>query len=170
MVAWGGNDAGQTDVPLPNTDFVAITAGDSHSLGLKSDGSIVAWGANWEGQTNVPAPNTGFVAVAGGRFHSLAIRSVPDCNANGFPDECDIARGAADDENGNGIPDACEARGDFNGDGGVNLIDYAALFACLDGPTGDIGESCSEEDLSSDSAVDLIDVAFFFNHVGQPPP
>ncbi|MEM7233628.1 MAG: FG-GAP-like repeat-containing protein [Planctomycetota bacterium] len=39
------------------------------------------------------------------------IRSVPrstDCNENGVPDECDIARGTAFDCDGSGIPDSCE--------------------------------------------------------------
>ena len=49
-MAWGSNGAGQCNVPSPNTGFVAVAAGGSHSLGLKEDGSIVAWGRNDEGQ------------------------------------------------------------------------------------------------------------------------
>ena len=45
-MAWGNNDYGQCDVPAPNADFVAVAGGDDHSLGLKSDGTIVAWGDN----------------------------------------------------------------------------------------------------------------------------
>ena len=59
-----GNYTGQCNVPAPNSGFVAVAAGYSHSLGLKADGSIVAWGDNANGQCNVPAPNSGFVAVA----------------------------------------------------------------------------------------------------------
>ena len=54
--------------------FVAIGAGEIHSLGLKADGSIAAWGANNYGQCEVPAPNTSFVAVAAGWAHSLGLR------------------------------------------------------------------------------------------------
>ncbi|HAS81995.1 MAG TPA: hypothetical protein DCS43_04805, partial [Verrucomicrobia bacterium] len=58
IVGWGGNDDGQTDVPLPNADFVSVAAGWYHSLGLKSNGTIVAWGSNGVGQLDVPLPNT----------------------------------------------------------------------------------------------------------------
>jgi alpha-tubulin suppressor-like RCC1 family protein len=46
IVAWGYNDYGLCEVPVPNSGFVAIAAGREHSLGLKADGSIVAWGRN----------------------------------------------------------------------------------------------------------------------------
>ncbi len=46
-----------------------------HSLGLKSDGTIVAWGDNDYGQCDVPAPNADFVAVAAGWWHSLGLKS-----------------------------------------------------------------------------------------------
>ncbi len=35
IIGWGRNDAGQCDVPSPNTGFVAIAAGRDHSIGLK---------------------------------------------------------------------------------------------------------------------------------------
>ena len=75
VVAWGANYSGQTNVPVPNADFVVVTAGWRHSLGLKNDGSIVAWGYNNSGQTNIPAPNTDFVAVAAGWTHSLGLKN-----------------------------------------------------------------------------------------------
>ncbi len=62
-------------MPPPNTDFVAAAAGYHHSLGLKSDGSIVAWGDNHYGECMVPAPNTGFVAIAAGGGHSLGLKT-----------------------------------------------------------------------------------------------
>jgi formylglycine-generating enzyme required for sulfatase activity len=75
IVAWGRNNAGQCNVPAPNTGFVAAPAGYEHSLGLKADGSIVAWGANGSGQCNVPAPNSDFVAVTAGYWHSLGLKA-----------------------------------------------------------------------------------------------
>ena len=65
---------GQCNVPSPNTGFTAIAAGEYHSLGLKTDGSIVAWGDNGYGQCNVPSPNTGFTAIAAGGYHSLGLK------------------------------------------------------------------------------------------------
>jgi len=38
-----GFDAGQLAVPAPNSGFVSIAAGSHHSMGLRSDGSIVLW-------------------------------------------------------------------------------------------------------------------------------
>ena len=74
IVGWGGNDFAQTNVPAPNSGFVAVAAHGEHSLGLKGDGSIVAWGRNDYGQTSVPAPNKGFVGVATGEYHSLGLK------------------------------------------------------------------------------------------------
>ena len=73
LVGWGNNGNGQSTVPAGN-NFVAIAAGYTHSLALKSDGSLVSWGDNSFGQTNVPAGND-FVAIAAGDFESLALKS-----------------------------------------------------------------------------------------------
>jgi len=62
----------------------ALAAGYSHSLGLKSYGSIVAWGRSSEGQTIVRAPNTNFVAVAAGYLHSLALKADGSIVAEGL--------------------------------------------------------------------------------------
>jgi hypothetical protein len=62
-------------VLAPNSGFVAVAAGGYHSLGRKSDGTVVAWGRNDYGQCDVPAPNSGFVAVSGGDCHSLGLKS-----------------------------------------------------------------------------------------------
>lgn len=62
-------------MPAPDTGFVAVAAGPSHSLALRSNGSIAAWGLNDYGQCNVPSPNRDFIAVAGGWWHSLGLKS-----------------------------------------------------------------------------------------------
>ncbi len=48
LIGWGIH--GQTSVPQPNADSVAISAGNEHSSGLRSDGTIVAWGRDDQGQ------------------------------------------------------------------------------------------------------------------------
>ncbi|MCW5981794.1 MAG: choice-of-anchor D domain-containing protein [Bryobacteraceae bacterium] len=98
--AWGSNTSGQLGngmdgsesfsldpAPVSNlTGVVAIAAGDSHSLAVRSDGTVWAWGSNAYGQlgngsrvsTNVPAPVgnlTDVIAIAGGYSHSLALKS-----------------------------------------------------------------------------------------------
>ena len=81
IVSWGGTgefDFGQCEIPAPNTDFIAVSAGGAHGLGLKADGSIVAWGAQTGesdvGQCDIPAPNTDFIAVSAGGAHSLGLK------------------------------------------------------------------------------------------------
>ena len=60
-----------------NGAFKAIAAGDSHSLALKNDGTIIGWGSNGSGsgQTTVPTGLTGVTAIAAGAFHSLALKN-----------------------------------------------------------------------------------------------
>ena len=55
-------------------DYIAISAGWSHSLALKSDGSIVGWGDNRWGMADPPDGND-FVAIAAGTYYSLALKS-----------------------------------------------------------------------------------------------
>jgi alpha-tubulin suppressor-like RCC1 family protein len=96
--AWGLNTNGQLgdgtttqrSSPVAVTGLtgvvVAIAAGQSHSLAVKSDGTVWAWGLNTNGQlgdgttTQRLSPVavtglTGVVAVAAGVSHSLAIKS-----------------------------------------------------------------------------------------------
>jgi hypothetical protein len=55
------------------TGVVAIAARGSHSLTLKSDGTVVAWGDNGSGQSTVPDGLTGVVAIAARGLRSLAV-------------------------------------------------------------------------------------------------
>jgi hypothetical protein len=73
-------------------DLVAVAGGSLHSLGLKSDGTVVAWGWNADGQCDVPVPNADFVAVAGGWRHSLGLKSDGTVVAWGNNDygQCDV--------------------------------------------------------------------------------
>ena len=71
VVAWGDNNAGQTNVPASLNNAIAVAAGTDHSLALRNDGTIVAWGE----QTNVPAGLSNVVFIAAGANLSQAIVS-----------------------------------------------------------------------------------------------
>lgn len=109
LAAWGSNLSGQlgnnqyTDssipvavttsaTPLDSRTVIAASSGDSHTLVLCSDGTLVAWGSNSKGQlgngtttvsrvpvavTTAGTPLEGkvIVAVAAGSFHNLALCS-----------------------------------------------------------------------------------------------
>lgn len=88
----GGPDTDDFDAfgppgPVKNlTGIIAIAAGGSHSLALRSDGAVWAWGNNGFGQlginqnvqlTRLPVQVTGLTEVAGiaaGGEHSVAVR------------------------------------------------------------------------------------------------
>jgi alpha-tubulin suppressor-like RCC1 family protein len=67
VVAWGGNQYGQSDACAE--DAVAISAGNYHTLLLKSDGTVVACGTGVE----VPPDLRNVVAIASGWHHGLAL-------------------------------------------------------------------------------------------------
>lgn len=70
VVAWGGNNGGQTAVPALST-VAAIAAGSSHSLALLDAGTVVSWGS----APAVPAGLSHVSAIAAGAYHSLALKS-----------------------------------------------------------------------------------------------
>ena len=52
----------------------ALAAGASHSLAVRSDGTVVAWGDNRSGQGTIPPGLSNVVATVAGVAHSLALR------------------------------------------------------------------------------------------------
>ncbi len=102
-VGWGADELGQigSSAAAPGevckcieapvavdalTGVTQIAAGESHTLALLADGTVMAWGANASGQVGddtteprsapVPVPTlSGVVAVAAGSNHSLALLS-----------------------------------------------------------------------------------------------
>jgi hypothetical protein len=120
--------------------FVALAAGGYHSLGLKTDGSIVAWGSNSNGQLNVPHPNAVFVAVAGGGHHTLGLKSyiIGDLNCDGalnaFDIEPFILALFACEQYQVQYPECDCMLGDVNGSGQVNAFDVEPFISLLVGP------------------------------------
>ena len=70
VIAWGDNTALQCQVPAGLTNAIAVAAGDSHSLALKSDGSVAGWG-----QAASPPVLTNAIAIAAGSGYRLALKS-----------------------------------------------------------------------------------------------
>ena len=56
-------------------DYVAIAAGRSHGIALRSDGSLQTWGSNIYGERSVPAGANDFEAISAGTYFSLALRA-----------------------------------------------------------------------------------------------
>jgi alpha-tubulin suppressor-like RCC1 family protein len=77
VIAWGDNSFGQCAVPsAAQSGVVAISAGQGHTLALKSNGQLLAWGWNTSGQTTIPlATLNGSVAISAGQGHSVALRN-----------------------------------------------------------------------------------------------
>jgi hypothetical protein len=62
-------------VPPGLTNVIAIAAGSSHSLALRSDGTVVAWGRNNLHECDVPAGLSNVVALAAGEETSFALKA-----------------------------------------------------------------------------------------------
>ena len=59
--------------PAPATNpFAAVSAGETHSCGLREDGSIECWGSNAVGQADAPAGR--FIAISTATDHNCALR------------------------------------------------------------------------------------------------
>jgi parallel beta-helix repeat protein len=90
----------------------------------------------------------------------------PDCNQNGTADACDLEGGIGLDCNHNYIPDECEP-GDIDGDGDVDLNDFATFALCFYGPNITVPPAgCSADercmaDADGDNDVDLDDFNTF---------
>jgi hypothetical protein len=76
VVVLGGTAASPALTPPAGlNNVVAVSAGDTYALALKSDGTVVAWGVGQPGQTTVPAGLTNAVAISTSRVYSYALKS-----------------------------------------------------------------------------------------------
>ena len=106
-----------------------------------------------------------------GSGSAYVFRGLADCNQNDVLDICDIAGATSSDCNSNGIPDECEP-GDTDGDGDVDLSDFATFALCYAGagitvppPSCSAAWFCSS-DIDGDNDVDLSDFATFALNYG----
>jgi alpha-tubulin suppressor-like RCC1 family protein len=67
--------------------FVEISAGRSHTVARRSDGSVVAWGDNLQRLCIVPPlpPGLSYIQIAAGGLHTIALRSDGSAIAWGYP-------------------------------------------------------------------------------------
>ena len=82
MVLWSAGGIipnGQTTVPAGS--YTQVSAGDNHTCGLESDGSLLCWGYNFSGQTEVPAVS--YTQVSAGGVHTCGLNALAICSAGG---------------------------------------------------------------------------------------
>src|SRR4051812_8315519 len=71
VIAWGTNTQGQCNVPPLATNVIAVAAGGTFSLALRSDGSLITWGV----VATPPADLKNAVQIAAGSVHCIALRT-----------------------------------------------------------------------------------------------
>jgi hypothetical protein len=82
-----------------------------------------------------------------------------DCNANGFPDACDVLDGGSFDVNNNLVPDECECIGDLDDNGVVDGADLALVLGNWGSPG--IG------DVNNDGTTDGADISLVLGAWGS---
>jgi alpha-tubulin suppressor-like RCC1 family protein len=67
---------GLIQLPEPNSGFIQISAGYTHTCGLKGNGDIVCWGSSKSGQKSFPAVSADnpYIQVSAGAFSTCALR------------------------------------------------------------------------------------------------
>jgi hypothetical protein len=107
-VTWGCGgfrNFGQCTVPIGLSDVTAIAAGQSHSLALKGDGTVIAWGCGGgldAGQCGTPNGLSGVTAIAASSYQSLALEDDGTVIAWGCQGagndrgQCDVPNGLSD--------------------------------------------------------------------------
>ncbi|MBN1981389.1 MAG: VCBS repeat-containing protein [Chitinivibrionales bacterium] len=95
IIAWGGNDYGQINIPKNLPKIRSIAAGTYHTVALTEGGTVVAWGYNEYGQTDVPSGLIGVKAIAAGGYHTVALKEDGSLVAWGhnYSGQCNIPYG-----------------------------------------------------------------------------
>ena len=72
---WGESAYGKTTPPAGLSDLLSQDGGHNHTVGLKSDGTVVCWGLDNYGQSTVPGGLVGVIGVGAGWGHTVALKS-----------------------------------------------------------------------------------------------
>jgi len=93
-----------------------------------------------------------------------------DGDGDGVGDACDLCPNTAP---GRSVgPDGCTRTASFDGDGDVDIEDFAVFQSCFNGPNRPVrGTECNGSDFDGDADVDLADFAVFqacFNGPNRP--
>ena len=67
-VAVVGDVGGQ----VKKTEFASVSAGESHTCGVRMDGSVACWGSNEDSQATPPEGE--FASVSAGSIHTCGVR------------------------------------------------------------------------------------------------
>ncbi len=120
--AWGNNNSGQLGIGVGDTtdrhittrvgsysDWTGISAGGKHSLGIRSNGSLLAWGYNNSGQLGIGVGDTtnrhiptqvgsysDWISISAGLYYSLGIRSNGSLSAWGVNHSGQLGIGVGD--------------------------------------------------------------------------
>ena len=81
----GEGSHGLVETPLARGEFTAVSAGGSHTCGLRTDAVMECWGENNSGQSRPPGGR--FIAVDAGVFHTCGIRTDATITCWGSNDE-----------------------------------------------------------------------------------
>ena len=146
------------------TDIVSVSAGDCHTVGLRSDGTVVATGYNVYGQCDV-TDWMDIIAVSAGDWHTVGLRSdgtvvatgsngIGQCNVSGWTDIIAVSAGH---EHTVGLrSDGTVIATGYNEDGQCDVTDWMDIIAVSAGGDYTVG-------LRSDGTV----VATGWNEYGQ---
>ena len=111
-----GGDGG--DVGERKDRFVSVSAGVSHSCGVKTDGSVKCWGSNFQGQST--PPDGSFSSVSAGWYHTCGVRTDGSVADDGENHTCGVRTdnsvqcwGLNDDGVGRAVGQATPPTGEF---------------------------------------------------------